>query len=127
MSKSSFSSFPVDNRRKLDRFAIDINAFYNKFQYIHTSSLKSPFTTININNRLCISISIDEPLPFIHRRYVCAVKVHRTPGNEYISFFYDILKPILGLLCKGQLISEAIFLGFKCPKMEMKFFEGIPL
>ena len=89
MSKSSkFSSFPVDNRRKLDRFAIHINAFYNKFQYIHTSSLKSPFTTININNRLCISNSIDEPLPFIHRRFVCAVKVHRTPGNEYVYKFF---------------------------------------
>ena len=30
-----------------------------------------------------------------HRRYVCAVKVHRTPGNEYVyKFFKDILKPI---------------------------------
>ena len=85
MSKSSFSSFPVDNRRKLDRFAIHINAFYNKFQYIHTSSLKSPFTTININNRLCISNSIDEPLPFIHSRTTDAqggISLHCTAKNS---------------------------------------------
>ena len=28
------------------------------------------------------------------------------------------------LIAKGQLISEAIFLGFKSPKKQTKFFEG---